>query len=235
MPSRGIAARRVGGQRTAGGIGVPARHGERRRAAASAAVNRVAGIASGFANGARRNKPLPKMPPRRSARVSAQPRFWRNLLVPVRAAMSCSLLRDVVLISDSVRACAVRLYGESSSGRCGGDGGANAIHGVVAEFRLGGRKYVVAHCRPLACGPIVVSSLLRFAATILQTERFQDTDSRERTMKDWPDGEIRWIALGPTTRQTPRMFCCTPESGFWGAVPWRDDPFLSCAIGGCPT
>ena len=165
MPSRGIAVRRVRMQRTVGGIGVPTRPGGRRRVAASAAVNRVAGIASGSASGGRRNRPLPRKPRRRSARVSAQPRLRKNLLVPVRAVTSCSFPRGVVPISGSVRAYAVRLYGESSSVRRGGDGGVNGVRGVVAGFRPGARKYVAAYCRSLACGPIVVPLLRRICGS----------------------------------------------------------------------
>ena len=142
MPRRDIAVRRVGRPQTAGDIGVPTRPGGRRRVAASAAVNRVVGIGSGPANGGRRSKPLPskplpskplpkkllpkkplpkkplpKKPPRWSAgvsaRVSAQPKFRIHLLVPVRAATSCSFPRGARLGNDSVRAYAVRLYGAS--------------------------------------------------------------------------------------------------------------------------
>ena len=148
-------------RQTAGGVGVPARPGGRRRVAGSAAVSRVAGIGSGSASGGRRSRPLPRKPPRRSARVSAQPMLRKNLLVPVRAATSCSFPRGVRLINDSVRACAVRLYGESSSARRDGDGGVKAVRGVAAGFRPGARKYVVAYCRPLPCGPRIVPSLRR--------------------------------------------------------------------------
>ena len=162
MPSRGIAVRCVRMQRTAGGVGVPARPGGTRRVGASAAVNRVVGIASGSASGGKRSRP-----PRQSARVSAQPTLQKNLLVPVRAATSCSFPRGSALINNSVRAYAVRLYGESSSVRRGGAGGAKAIRGVVAGFHPGARKYVAAHCRPLACGPIVVPLRRQSAAVIL--------------------------------------------------------------------
>ena len=154
-------------RRTVGGVGVPTRPGGRRRAAGSAAVNRVAAIGSGSASGGRRSKPLPRKPPRPSARVSAQPTLRKNLLVPVRAATSCSFLRGVRLVNGSVRACAVRLYGESCSARRGGDDGVKGGRRVVAGFRPGGRKYVAAYFRPLPCGPRIVPSLRRVAAAIL--------------------------------------------------------------------
>jgi len=170
IPRRGIAVRRVRMQRTAGGFGVPARRGGRRRTGASAAVNRVVGIAGGFASGGRRSRPLPRKPLRRSARVSAQPRIRKSLLVPVQAATSCSFLRGGALINDSVRAYAVRLYGEFSNVRRDGDGGVKVVRGVVAGFRPGARKYVVTYFRPLPYGPRIVPSLRRIAAAILQNE-----------------------------------------------------------------
>lgn len=156
MRSRGTAVLRVSRLRSGGGLGVRARPGGRRRVAASAVVSRVAGIASGYASGGKRNRPLPSSSRGRSARVSAQPRRRKNLLVPGRAATSCSFPRGARRISGSVRAYAVRLYGESSSVRRGGDDGANRGHGVAAGFRPGARKYVAAYCRPLTYGPIVV-------------------------------------------------------------------------------
>jgi hypothetical protein len=80
--------------------------------AGSAAASRVAAIESGCVSGAKRNRPRQSRPPRPSARVSAQPSFRENLPVPVLAAMSYSLPRDVARISDSALACAARLYGE---------------------------------------------------------------------------------------------------------------------------
>ncbi len=62
--SRGIAARRARTQRIAGGIGMPAILGGKRKLAASTAVTRVAG----FASGGRRSTSRSKRPPRRSAR-----------------------------------------------------------------------------------------------------------------------------------------------------------------------
>jgi hypothetical protein len=174
MPSRGIAVWRAKRRRTAGGIGVPARPGGRRRAAGSVVASRVADIASGCVSGGRRNRPLSKKLPRPSARVSAQPRFWKTLPVPGRAATSCLFPRDAARINGSVRACAVKLYGASSSENRGGDGGVNAGREVVAGFRLGARKYVAAYCRPLVCGPIVAPSLRRFAAAMLQKQWYQD-------------------------------------------------------------
>jgi len=164
MPSRGIVVWRVRRRRTAGGIGVPAKPGGRPREAGNAAAGRVIGIASGSARGGRRSRRLPRKPRRRSARVSAQPTLQKNLRVPVQAVTSYSFPLGVVLISDSVRAYAVRLYGGSCSESCGGDGGAKAVRGVVAGFRRSVRKYVAAHCGPLACGSIVVRSLLHGAA-----------------------------------------------------------------------
>lgn len=170
MPRRGIAVRHVGMRQIAGDVGVPTRPGGRRRVAGIAAVNRVAGIGSGSASGGRRKKLLLRNPRGRSARVSAQPILRKKFLAPVRAVTSCLFLRGVVLISNSVRACAARLYGVSSSVKRGGDGGVKAVRGVIAGFRPGARKYVVAHCRSLACGPIVVPRLRRIAAAILQNE-----------------------------------------------------------------
>ena len=169
MPRRGIAVRRVRMRQTAGDVGVLTRLGGRQRVAGIAAVNRATGIGSGSASGGRWKK-RPRNPRRRNARVSAQPTLRKKFLVPVRAVTSCLFLRDVVLISNSVRACAARLYGVSFSVRRGGDGGVRAVRGVVAGFHPGARKYVVAHCRPLACGPIVVPPLRRIAAVILQNE-----------------------------------------------------------------
>jgi hypothetical protein len=174
MPRRGIAVRRVRMRQIAGDVGMPTRPGGRRRVAGIAAVNRTAGIGSGSASGGRRKKKLLKKllrnPRRRSARVSAQPILRKKFLAPVRAVMSCLFLRSVVLISNSVRACAARLYGVSSSARRGGDGGVKAVRGIAAGFHPGARKYVVAHCRSLACGPIVVPPLRRIAAALFQNE-----------------------------------------------------------------
>jgi hypothetical protein len=171
MPGRGIAVRRVRMRQIAGDVGAPTRPGGRRRVAGIVAVNRAAGIGNGSASGGRRKKLLLlRNPRRRSARVSAQPILRKEFPAPVRAVTSGLFLRSVVLISNSVRACAARLYGVSSSERCGGDGGVKAVRGVVAGFRPDARKYVVAHCRPLACGSIVVSPLRRIAAAILPNE-----------------------------------------------------------------
>jgi hypothetical protein len=171
MSRRGIAVRRVGMRQIVGDVGVPTRPGGGREVAAIAAVNRVAGIDSGSGNGGRQKKlVLPRNPRRRRARVSAQPTLRKEFLVPVRAVTSCLFLCGVVHISNSVRACAARRYGVSSSVKRGGDGGAKAVRGVVAGSRPGARKYVVAHCRLLADGPIVVPSLRHIAAAILQNE-----------------------------------------------------------------
>ena len=89
-----------------------------------------------------------------------QPTLRKNLLVPVRAATYCSLLRGVRLVNGSVRACAVRLYGASCSARRDGDGGVKGHRGVVAGFRPGARKYVVTYFRPLPCGPRIRQSLI---------------------------------------------------------------------------
>jgi len=128
-------------------LGVPPRSGGRRKGAGSAVAAKVAGTASGCASGGRRSRPLLKRPPRPSARVSAQPMLWKNLPVPGRAATSCSFPRGAVRISGSARACAVRLYGESSSARRGGGDGVNGGRGVAV-----GLKYVAAYCRPLPAG-----------------------------------------------------------------------------------
>jgi len=76
--------------------------------AASAVVGRVADIASEFVSDERQSEPLLKS----GARASAQRRVGKNLRAPVRAVTSYSLPRGGHRISDSVRACAARLYGE---------------------------------------------------------------------------------------------------------------------------
>ena len=174
MPSRGIAARRARRPQAAGGIGVPITHGGRRMVAASAAVNRVVGIASGCVSDARRNRPRLRSLPRWSARVSAQPTLRKNLFVPVRVAMRCSFLRGAAHTSGSVAACAERPYGESSSVSGGGGGGVKGGRAVAAGFRRGVRKYVAAYCRPLVCGPIVVPPLRRTAQQFCQAEGCQE-------------------------------------------------------------
>jgi len=117
--------------------------------AGSAAVNRVAAIGNGSASGEKPNKRQPRKSLKRSARVSAQAMLRKNLLVPVRVVTCCSFPRGARLVSDSVRAYAVRLYGESCSVRRGGDGDAKAIREIVAGFPLGARKYVAAYSRSL--------------------------------------------------------------------------------------
>jgi ParB-like chromosome segregation protein Spo0J len=121
--------------------------------------------------------------------------LWKNLPVPVRAVTNCSFPRIVALINDSVRVYAVRLYGEFFNVNRGGDGGAKAVRRVAAGFHPGARKYVAAHGRPLPCGLIVVSSLLHVAQQLCKTNGIRITGNRERAMKDWTEGEIRWIAL----------------------------------------
>ena len=143
---------RVRLRQTVGGVGVPTRPGGRRREAGSAAVNRVAAIDSGSASGGRPSKRLARKPPRPSARVSAQRRLRKNLLVPVRAATSCSFPHGPGPVDASVRACAARLCDESCSVRRAGDSGVKGCRPVAAEFRLGGRKYVVTYFRSLLCG-----------------------------------------------------------------------------------
>ena len=163
---RGIAVGCVSKRQDDGVLGVPARPGGRRKGAGSAVAARVAGIGSGYVSGGTR-QPL-KRPPRASARVSAQPRVWKNLPVPGRDATSCLFPRGAARISGSVRACAVRLYGACSSARPGGGGGVNGGRAVGGGFHRGARKYVVAHCRSLAFGPIVADSAVAIAAAILQ-------------------------------------------------------------------
>lgn len=114
--NRGIAVPPARRKRSGGVPGVQGRYGGRPKRGGRAGVSRVAGIGSECVSGEKRSSPRP----RRRARVSAQPSLARNLRVPVRAAMTCSSGRCVRRISDSVRACAARLYGESSSGRRGG-------------------------------------------------------------------------------------------------------------------
>ncbi|MGO9107890.1 MAG: ParB/RepB/Spo0J family partition protein [Thermoguttaceae bacterium] len=162
---------------------------------ASAAVNRVAGIASGSTSDEKRSRPLPRKPPGQSARVSAQQMLRKNLPAPVRAVTSYSCPRIVALINDSVHVYAVRLYGEFFNVNRDGDGGAKAVRRVAAGFHLGARKYVAAHSRPLSCGLIVVLLLLHVAQRFFKTHGVRITGNRERAMKDWTEGEIRWIAL----------------------------------------
>ena len=163
IPSRGIAARRVNRKP---GVGVPDGLGGRRKVAGSAAVNRVAGIASGSASGVRRSRLPSRSPPRRSPRASAQPMLRKNFPALDRAATSCSLVRDGLLISGSVRACAARRYDECSNVSRAGDDDVSGGRVVVVGFRRGARKYVTAYCRPPRCGPMVARSL-PLAAAIL--------------------------------------------------------------------
>jgi hypothetical protein len=142
-------ARVVNGRRSGGVHGVPRRGGGRRNRADSAATNRIAAIANGCASGGRR---LPRRPPRQRARVSAQRRFRKDFPVLVRDATSCFFLRGVALTSDSVRACAARLCGAFCSAKRDGGGDANGGCPADGESRPGGRKYVAAYGRPLACG-----------------------------------------------------------------------------------
>jgi len=114
--NRGIVAPPARRRRSGGVPGVRGRYGGRPKRGRRAGVSRVAGIGSGFVSGEKRSSPRPKS----RARVSAQPSLEKNLRVPVRAAMTCSSGRRARHISDSVRACAARLYGEFSSGRRGG-------------------------------------------------------------------------------------------------------------------
>jgi hypothetical protein len=160
-------------RQTIGGVGAPTRPGGRRRVGGSAAVSRVVAIGNGSASDGRRSRSLPQKPCRWSARVSAQPTLRKNILVPVRVATCCSFLRGVRLVNGSVRAYAARLYGESCSARRDGDGGVKGRRGVVAGFRPGAGKYVVAYFRSQPCGPRIVPSLRRVAAAILPNERCQ--------------------------------------------------------------
>jgi len=114
--NRGIAVPPAA-RRPSGGVpGVPGRYGGRPKRGGRAGVGRVGGIGSGCVSGGKRSSPRP----RNRARVSAQQPLAKNLRVPVRAAMTCSSGHRVRRISDSVRACAARHYGASSSGRHGG-------------------------------------------------------------------------------------------------------------------
>ena len=155
--------------------------------AASAVVGRVAAIASVFVSDENRSKRLLKT----GARASAQRRLGKNLPAPVRAATICLFLRGDRRISGSVRAYAARPYGEFSSVRRGGDGGGNGGRAVAAGYPRGVRKYVVAYCRPFAVGPIVVPR-----CRVLRRPSYQEShQDRGRPMRDWSEGEIRWIAV----------------------------------------
>jgi hypothetical protein len=174
--SRGIAVRRVNrkpGGGGGGGGGVPAGPGGRRNVGGSAAAGRVVGIAGGCVSGVRRSRLPARSPPRGSARASAQPMVWKNFPAPVRAATSCSFLRDGALISGSVRAYVARPCGACSSARRDGDGGGNGGRAVVVGFRRGARRYVAAYCRPPACGPMVARSLPLVAAILARRFLFR--------------------------------------------------------------
>jgi hypothetical protein len=156
---------------------VPAGRGGRRKTAASAVVGRVVDIGSGCADDERRTESLL----RGDARASAQPCLRKNLPVPVRAATICLFPRGVHLISVSVRACAARPYGEFCNVRHGGDGVGNRGRAVAAGFPRGARKYVVAYCRPLARGPIVVHRCGAFRQPSYKDESYQDHGRPRRT------------------------------------------------------
>ena len=165
--------------------------------AGSAAVSRVAAIGSGSASGGRRSKLPSNRPPRRSARVSAQPTIRKNLLVPGQAATSCSFPRGA---RPHQRFCSLLVpqgFTASDPARDGGgDGGGNVGRQVAAGFRRGARKYVAAYCRSLPCGPIVVPALrAKRAAILIKRNDLRSAGNRERAMKDWTEGEIRWITL----------------------------------------
>lgn len=139
-----------------GGVGVRAKHGDKQKVVGSAAVVRVAGIASGCVNGRKWKASRFRSPRRRSARASAQRRIRKHLAAAARVATSCLFSCGARRNSDSVRAYAVRHCGASTSVRRGGADDASGSRRVIADAHLDARKYVVASGRSLGCGPKVL-------------------------------------------------------------------------------